>query len=1120
MMESTMMENTTMGSTMMKTILIVDDRVINLEFLAMLLDYAGYRVVRSADGAQALAMARLELPALVISDIAMPVMDGMELVQQLKADPATKAIPVIFYTATYSASEARSMARTLGVAAVLTKPAEPQNILDLVARALGDILVLPDAAAPAQTAPSHQAAPDPGALQQRVQHSLLAASETAAPVQALQTLDLQALSLRLAALLELSITLAAERNVQRLLDLFCRSAQNIMNTTQAAAGMHGNGQPKHFSSYGIDRIDIDALFVISDPAAGLLRAHFASGRALGSATAAPIMQQLSAQLPSSHPLRRRFLMVPVKTAASGWLYLAEKQDGADFTLEDQEIATTLAAQLAPLYENRSLYDAVRQHADQLETEVVQRKRVADQLALSEAGLRHAQILTKSAHIVTVQDGLFESWSKTLPQLIGVTDATMPTNRQAWLTIIEPDDRAKFMACLVAAGDSGARAETNYRVRRSDGVLIELHEVLEPLPARPDSDGKLRWFHTIQDVTEHKKQERKVARLSRVSAVLSGINSAIVRIHDRDALFQEACRIAVNQGAFGMAWVGVLESDESAPSGAPDGRIRAWFSGNPEQRAALPEQSSDLDYPWRIAAREQRTVVCNDIHLEATLLPHCARFNAYRSLAVLPLMLENRAVAVIVLFADEVGVFNQDELKLLKELADDLSFGLQFIAKEERLSYLACYDVLTNLPNRMLLQDRMKQFLQQARSEKSLTCVIMLDLDQFSQLNDALGRRAGDAVLVQVAQRLGTSLAEPVSLARIAGDIFAIAIPALAQAADAAALLEQQILGVFDSAFCIEGKQLRITARAGLALYPDDGRDAETLFKHAEIALKNAKSSDERYLYYSPDMNATIAARLALKAGLQTALEQQQFIVHYQPRVDLISGKIVSAEALIRWLHPQRGIVAPDSFIGLAEETGLIVPIGDWVIAAVCAQQASWQASGVAIVPVAVNLSAVQFKKGDVLQTIQDALRRHGLAKHHIEFELTESIVMSDPEQAALKLQALKELGIKLSLDDFGTGFSSLAYLKRFPFDFVKIDRAFITDITKSDKDAMIATAVIAMGHSLNLRVVAEGVETEGQLDYLRQHDCDEIQGYFFSRPVPASAFEAMLRENKCLAPQD
>jgi diguanylate cyclase (GGDEF)-like protein/PAS domain S-box-containing protein len=1082
----------------MKTILIVDDRVINLEFLAMLLGYAGYDVIRSIDGVQALAMARSALPALVISDIAMPAMDGIELVRQLQADPATAAIPVIFYTATYSASEARSMAQTLGVVAVLTKPAEPHKILDLVAMTLGDTLALPDATEQALPAVSVTlAAPDQGPL------------ALPAPEAEIQAAPLQALSMRLAALLELSITLAAERDAQRLLDLFCRSAQNIMNTAQAAVGMPRSGLPQSFSSCSINAIDIDTLFEISDPVTGPLRAHFAAGRALCTATLPPAMQPL----PSSHPLHRPFLMVPVKTTTPGWLYLAGKPGAADFTMEDQEIAVTLAAQLAPAYENRSLYDAVRQHVEQLKTEVVQRQLVADKLVLSEAGLRHAQVLTKSAHIVTAQDGLFESWSKTLPQLIDMSAAALPKNRQEWLQIIEPADRARVMACLSAAGDSGTRTETGYRVRRSDGALIELHEVLEPLPGQLNQDGKIRWFHTIQDVTEHKKQERKVARLSRVSAILSGINSAIVRIHDRDALFQETCRIAINQGAFGMAWVGVLDP------AAQDGQVKNWFSGDPEHNTPFPTDAGGIDYPWRIAAREQRPVICNDISLDPALLPYCAQWSAYRSVAALPLMLEERVAAVIVLFADEVGIFDRDELNLLNELADDLSFGLQFIDKEERLSYLACYDVLTGLPNRMLLQDRVTQFLQQARQGK--VSVMMLDLDQFSQLNDVMGRHAGDAVLVQVAQRLSASLSAPCSLARIAGDIFAIAIPGLAQGADAAAVLEQQVLAVFDTVFAIDLQPVRITARAGLALYPDDGSDAETLFKHAEIALKNAKSSDELYLYYAPSMNAAIAARLALKAELRIALEQQQFIVYYQPRVDLVSGAIVSAEALIRWQHPQRGIVAPNHFIPLAEESGLIVPIGDWVIATVCAQQATWLAGGVEIVPVAVNLSAVQFKKGDVLQTIQEALHNHALAPQHIEFEITESIVMNDPEQAAHKLHALKELGIKLSLDDFGTGFSSLAYLKLFPFDFVKIDRAFITDITKSPKDAMIATAVIAMGHSLNLRVVAEGVETAGQLDYLRQHDCDEIQGYYFSRPVPSAEFEAMLREKKQLAaPQD
>ena len=312
--------------------------------------------------------------------------------------------------------------------------------------------------------------------------------------------------------------------------------------------------------------------------------------------------------------------------------------------------------------------------------------------------------------------------------------------------------------------------------------------------------------------------------------------------------------------------------------------------------------------------------------------------------------------------------------------------------------------------------------------------------------------------------------------------------------------------------------MRVSARAGLALLPDNGRDAETLFKHAEIALKKAKSQGERYLYYAPQMNAALAAKLKLRSELQQALETQQFEVFYQPRVDLQSGRIVSAEALIRWQHPQRGMVPPDHFIPLAEETGLIVPIGAWVIDAVCAQQNAWLGRQVAIVPVAVNLSAVQFKKGLVLETIRDAIAQHELAPSYIEFELTESIVMSDPEEAARNLHALKQLQVKLALDDFGTGYSSLAYLKRFPFDFLKIDRAFITDITRSPKDAMIATAVIAMGHSLNLRVVAEGVETEEQLDYLRRHRCDEIQGYYFSRPVPAAEFEAMLQAEKRLAP--
>ena len=623
----------------------------------------------------------------------------------------------------------------------------------------------------------------------------------------------------------------------------------------------------------------------------------------------------------------------------------------------------------------------------------------------------------------------------------------------------------------------------------------------------------------RNVMEQLQQsDTRFRQLASNYAVLSGINSAIVRIHDRDELLQEACRVAVCQGQFSMAWAGVVDPETL------DGKVVGWYGGEPglaekisfTARADAPPSALPAD----VAVREQEAVICNDIGNEPALAPLRSELLArgHHALAAFPLIVEDRAVAVIALFANDVGFFAQaGRIELLEELAGDLSFGLQFIEKEDRLNYLAYYDAFTGLPNSMLFHDRLTQHLLATAGNGDLAAVVLIDLSQFAQLNDALGRHVGDAVLKMVAQRLRTALQEPYSLARISGDAFAIAFSGLQRAADAAALLEQQVLQPLSQPFAVAHQEVRISVRAGVALYPADGRDAETLFKHAALALKKAKSSGERYLYYSPQMNAAIAARVALENALRGALEGAQFVMHYQPRVDLRSGRIIAAEALIRWQHPQRGMIAPAEFIPMAEETGQIVAIGDWVIDAVCAQQAAWQAQELAIVPVAINLSAVQFKKGKVQQTIRDAVSRHGLEQRYIEFELTESMMMDDPEEAIRILKEIKALGAQLSLDDFGTGYSSLAYLKRFPFDFVKIDRAFITDVTNNPEDAAIATAIIAMAHSLGLRVVAEGVETEGQLQFLRAHGCDEVQGYYFSRPVPAREFATMLHEGKRLA---
>jgi diguanylate cyclase (GGDEF)-like protein len=391
-------------------------------------------------------------------------------------------------------------------------------------------------------------------------------------------------------------------------------------------------------------------------------------------------------------------------------------------------------------------------------------------------------------------------------------------------------------------------------------------------------------------------------------------------------------------------------------------------------------------------------------------------------------------------------------------------------------------------------------------------VVVVDLERFTQINDTLGRNVGDELLRQVGQRFEQFLVEPYALGRIGADTFAAASQRDSEAI--ATKLRDRMLDALALPFNIEGRQVSITMQAGIALFPADGDDGKAVFKNAEAALKLAKSSGERYAYHSREMNARIAQRLALEEQLRAAVDAHEFVLHYQPRVDMTSGELVGAEALIRWQHPDKGLVAPAEFITLAEQTGLIVPIGSWVIDTVCAQQAAWITAGLAIMPIAVNISSVQFEEGDLLQTVRDALATHSLDAKQLHLELTESAVMNDSAAAAKTLKALRKLGVGLALDDFGTGYSSLAHLKRYPFNSVKIDQSFIADITSNAEDAAIATAIIAMAHSLNLKVVADGVETQGQFNYLRAHACDEMQGNFFSPAVAKEVFESDLRNGR------
>ena len=428
-----------------------------------------------------------------------------------------------------------------------------------------------------------------------------------------------------------------------------------------------------------------------------------------------------------------------------------------------------------------------------------------------------------------------------------------------------------------------------------------------------------------------------------------------------------------------------------------------------------------------------------------------------------------------------------------------------------LDHLAHHDALTDLPNRILLQDRLSQAIDLARRQGKQLAVMFMDLDQFKHINDSLGHAVGDQLLQSVAHRLVGCVRQSDTISRQGGDEFVLLLPQVEHAEDAA-LSAQKVLVALAPLHHIDGHDLHISISIGISLYPGDGQDAETLIKSADIAMYHAKENGRNnYQFFAQSMNARAVQRQSVEASLRRALERQEFVLYYQPKINLHSGAIVGVEALIRWQHPERGLLLPAQFVPIAEDCGLIVPIGRWVLREACSQTQAWLQAGLPPITVAVNTSAVEFRAPDFLENIRSTLETTGLAPRYLELELTESVLMRDAEATNAMLHALSALGIKLAVDDFGTGYSSLSYLRQFPIDTLKIDQSFVNQITHNPDDATLVRAVISMGKSLKLCVIAEGVETAEQYAFLLALHCDEGQGYYFGRPMEAEALATLLQ---------
>jgi len=1200
----------------MAKILVVDDIPVNRALVVTLIGHSGHQALEAADGAEALAVVRAERPELVISDILMPTMDGYEFVRQLRSNPELAATQVIFYSAHYREQEARNLAAACGVRQVLSKPCEPQDILAAIEQALSEV-------------------PRPAPLLAhsfQTQHLQLVTDKLTGNMA-----ELEAMNHRLAALTDLNLQLASERDPEVLLANVCRGARELVGAQYVVLCVVRKDSPTSLvCTSGIDPAVTGALDlpVVSHGLLGQVRAarrtqRYVHAHADGDARAVG--------LPAGYPALHNALIAPITSLSFsyGWLCVVNKLGAPEFSADDEKILSILGAQVGRIYENGSLYAEVQRHADRLQLEVLERKRVIEELRASEAGLHRAQVLAKITHVISGRDGVFESWPDTCPTMLGVAADAMPRSVREWLSRVHADDQALFRARALEADRKRVRTDFIYRLHRADGVLVHLRQVMEPLPAEDGQRESFRWFNTIQDIsvqkraeealresdrrfndmldkvemislmldnegcvtycndyllqltgwqreevagqswfslflppeqayirqvfadvltgrssawhydneivtrsgerrlvhwnntvlrsaggqvtgmaalgediTERKEAERKIKRLNRVYAMLSGINTLIVRVRNREELFQGACRVAVEAGQFKIAWLGRV--DEAAMMLVPVALAGAEpeFLGRIRDRLGLYAQRTPGEALSAEVARTGQPAVCDDVRGDPRIvLPGLLAEHGVASLAMLPLIVAHKVVGVLALFSEEVGFFDAVEMKLLVELAGDIGFALDHLDKEDRLSYLAFYDEITGLPNRTLFLERSAQHLRSREGAKTVQGLALMDISRFRFVNDTLGRQRGDELLRQVGERLQKAAGEVYGVARIGINSFGISVTD-ARDADAVALAVDHLLrSCFDAPFVLSDTELRMAAKAGIALYPLDGADAETLLRNAEAAANKAKASADSLLFYTAGMNTRVAETLSLEGRLREALEEGQFVLHYQPKQRLADGQIVGAEALIRWNDPRRGLVPPGLFIPVLEETGLIYDVGRWALQQALRDNQRWRHAGHPALRVAVNVSALQLRHRNFIAEVQQALAFDAGAGAGLELELTESMVMDDVQHSQRSLHALREMGITVAIDDFGTGFSSLSYLATLPADTLKIDRSFVMGMDASPQGQVLVATIINLAHSLGLNVVAEGVETQDQLHRLAVLGCDEIQGYLLSRPLPVEAFE-------------
>jgi diguanylate cyclase (GGDEF)-like protein/PAS domain S-box-containing protein len=1084
------------GPVMPAKVLVVDDDATNRKLLVTLITHMGHQVFEACDGREGLEMVRAKQPQLVISDILMPTMDGYEFVRRLRAQPDSSGIEVIFYTAQYHGNEAQHLAESCHVARVLLKPCAPDDIL----RAVDEVLN--------RKPVTSRAAPIDEKFDS--EHLRLLTDKLAQKAE-----ELQNAYARLSALSELNLQLASERDLRHLLDGVCSGARKLLGAKFSVLAVDGKhpGDSKFFTTSGIevndDLLSLPHPQVIGGPIERLCaqRKNWRARRESGDAPADIF--------PSEYPAANAYLAVPVcsLTRIYGWVCLADKIGADGFDAEDERLLGILAAQAGRIYENGALLREVHIHAAQLQVEMAERERANVATQQSEERFRQlAETIEDVFFILAAPSGTPIYLSPAFEKIWG--RARDENDSMDWIRSVHDDDQQSVAEHLKAHAGTTAADSFEYRIWLPQGQIRWI--LSRQFPVLDNQGQVYRIVGVATDITLRKQAEAKIQHLNRVYAVLSAINSLIVRARSKDELYWEACRLAVKHGDFQLAWIGSVDAHSNCVIPL------AWAGDCAEIAGAVLHKTSfplDLDASISAAYRSKQPFICDNFDSvgHSVLFGSSLIERGHRSLVTLPLIVGTETVSFLVLIRREMDSFDTKEMRLLTELAGDISFALDHIDKADRLNYLAYYDSLTGLANRTLFAERIAQQIGFSKQSHGQFLVVIADTERFAAINDSLGRKKADEILVAVAGRFARTVGDLNTVARITPNHLAAIIPFTGDAEIIARRFDEKYEQWLGTPFPIEGGELKLSARVGIALYPGDGQDVDALLKNAEAALRRAKDSGTRLVFFTQELGERIAERLSLESKLRRALAQEEFSLYYQPKVDLETRKMVGMEALIRWQHPSLGMVLPTKFIPLMEETGMIVEVGAWVMHQAMSQRAAWLAQGLKVPPIAVNVSNVQLRQPDFLSVLCKALKlnEEDLADRSdqqagIDIEVTESLLLEGGDQNISKLKSVRRLGIGIALDDFGTGYSSLSYLAKLPVNSLKIDRSFTARMLDEPSIMTLVSTMITLAHSLNLKVIAEGVELEEQAKILRLLRCDQMQGYLISEPIPAAAMSRYM----------